>query len=436
MRIALLSLVLFVSFQAFADINGKLVAGPMQGHTTATTTAIWIMVKNVEQVSLTLTSPDGQKFSQTGKTEGIASYRHQIPMTFNFEGLSPSTTYTVSINLDGKKTKLNHTVYTLGDDPNQAYSFSVLSCAMYVPPGLKFMNPGIEDRTYKYMCKNKSDFALWLGDYLYYLPRNTRSPQGMGKRFVFKRNRHKMMTYMTSRPQYSMWDDHDYGPNNSDSTFKYKKESLEIFKQFWPNPYSNDLKEPGNYFNFRQYDSEFFMTDDRYYRTEPDSANSEMLGKTQLEWLEQQLLASTATFKFVCIGSQTLNTESHHECWWRYPNELDHFLDFIVAHKISGVIFLTGDRHHSEVICQKDLRGCYPLYDFTSSGVTSFRSRTRRTKEAHNPLRIEGTLADYQNFARIRVNGSGDDRYCVLECFNKRGKRVFQYKIMASELKF
>lgn len=46
-------------------------------------------------------------------------------------------------------------------------------------------------------------------------------------------------------------------------------------------------------------------------------------------------------------------------------SEWNSLMDFIVANKISGVVFLTGDRHFTEVIAYQPAGG-YPLYDITS----------------------------------------------------------------------
>ena len=84
-----------------------------------------------------------------------------------------------------------------------------------------------------------------------------------------------------------------------------------------------------------------------------------MLGKEQMEWLKNSLLHSFATFKIVAVGSQVLNPVSPFDKWWDFPAEYDELMNFIKEYKISGVVFLTGDRHHSEII-KVDRPGHYP----------------------------------------------------------------------------
>jgi hypothetical protein len=77
----------------------------------------------------------------------------------------------------------------------------------------------------------------------------------------------------------------------------------------------------------------------------------------------------------------------------------------------------------------------YTLYDFTSSPVTSFRNRLKKTpEELNNPHRVPGKLAPFQSFGRVTISGEPTFRTCTLEVFNNRGKPVWSYEIKSSEL--
>lgn len=52
------------------------------------------------------------------------------------------------------------------------------------------------------------------------------------------------------------------------------------------------------------------------------------------------------------------------------PEELNELLTAIEREKINGVLFLSGDRHHTE-LTKVSRAGTYPLYDLTSSPLTS-----------------------------------------------------------------
>jgi len=95
-----------------------------------------------------------------------------------------------------------------------------------------------------------------------------------------------------------------------------------------------------------------------------------MFGREQMEWLKNSLLYSTATFKIIAVGSQVLNPLSPFEKLGHFPAEYEELMNFLKDNKIDGVLFLTGDRHHSEII-KAERPGTYTLYDITVSPFTS-----------------------------------------------------------------
>jgi alkaline phosphatase D len=68
-----------------------------------------------------------------------------------------------------------------------------------------------------------------------------------------------------------------------------------------------------------------------------------------VEWLIDALTSSWAPFKFIVIGTQFLNENAGGENHSMYPEERKKMLDLIAKEGITGVIFLTGDIHRSEV---------------------------------------------------------------------------------------
>ena len=129
-----------------------------------------------------------------------------------------------------------------------------------------------------------------------------------------------------------------------------------------------------------------------------------MFGEKQMDWLKNALINSTAPFKIIVSGSQVFNVASSQDCLKDYPIEFEELLGFLQAEKISGVIFMTGDRHHSEVIRYK-LPRAYTLYDITTSPLTAGIAAVRDA-EKENPERIPGTLVEAQNYSRISISGS------------------------------
>jgi alkaline phosphatase D len=150
-------------------------------------------------------------------------------------------------------------------------------------------------------------------------------------------------------PIYAIWDDHDFGPNNSDGTEANKADSLVAFKEFWANPGFGEADNPGCYFTFTRGDVQFFMLDCRYYRSPnkaPVGPEKTMLGARQLEWLKRELLASKARIKILATGSEW-QTHSSDDSWKMFLDERNALFDWIEEQRIEGVILLSGDRHFS-----------------------------------------------------------------------------------------
>ncbi len=153
-------------------------------------------------------------------------------------------------------------------------------------------------------------------------------------------------------------------------------------------------------------------------------------GRKQLDWLKNNLISSSATFKFIVTGGQMLNPLADKECFYFYPVEFQELTNFIIENNISGVIFLTGDRHFSELVKWQPTF-FYPLYDFTCSSVTAGISKP----ESVNPRRVAGSLLVENNFGKIAISGAKGDRKVTLATFDIDGKQRWNFTISEKDLK-
>lgn len=144
---------------------------------------------------------------------------------------------------------------------------------------------------------------------------------------------------------------------------------------------------------------EFFMMDDRYHRAPNDATdpNKDYLGKEQLDWLIDALTSSKAPFKIVMIGGQVISNAAVFENYATFPRERNELLNRLNQEKIEGVIFLSGDRHHTE-ISKLDRPGAYPLIDITCSPLTAGNHQPR---DEGNTLQLAGKTFYERNFGII-----------------------------------
>ena len=103
-------------------------------------------------------------------------------------------------------------------------------------------------------------------------------------------------------------------------------------------------------------------------------------------------------------------------------------LDLIKVTKANGVIFITGDVHYGEISVLKQ-DGLYPIYDFTSSGITSTWDFA-----TPNVNRIEGPVMD-NHFGLLTIIWS-DDPMINMEIIDVRDNQRVEYEIKLSEIIF
>jgi alkaline phosphatase D len=135
----------------------------------------------------------------------------------------------------------------------------------------------------------------------------------------------------------------------------------------------------------------------------------------------------------IVTGSQVLNQYSKYDALRAFPSEYKELMSILEQNKINGVLFITGDRHHSEVL-KLERSNAYTLYDVTVSPVTSSAAKTQGA-EANNPGRIGKEIAE-QNYGRFSVTGEGKERKLTVELLNIKGEVLDTWSVKAGELSF
>jgi len=275
---------------------------------------------------------------------------------------------------------------------------------------------------------------LWLGDNVYFRETDWDSRSGMIARYTHDRALPQLQRFLATVHHYAIWDDHDYGPNDSDRSFLHKHTARQVFTLFWCNPTVGIDGTQGITTAFSWGDVDFFLLDNRFWRTPNrlSSGQRTLLGPEQFQWLREALLSSRASFKIIAIGGQVLNPLPVFETYARCaPEEREELLQFLDSTRIPGVIFLSGDRHFTE-LSRLERKGLYPLYELTTSPLTA--SPFRNADREPNPLRIPETLVTERNFALLEFTGPASDRELVIRVYNAGGALLWEHRLHASEL--
>jgi alkaline phosphatase D len=438
--IILLALLISFSSRSYAQVN-LLQSGPMAGYSEMTEASLWVQTTEAAKVKFRYwetANPQRKMFTEEASTTREKAFTAQLKAS----KLQPGKKYTYELYINNNLVKRpyalefqSQTLWQWRTDPPE-FTFAMGSCA-YINetevdrPGKPY---GSGYEIFTTIHKQKPDFMLWVGDntYLREVDWNTRS--GIMHRYTHTRSTPEMQPLLGSVHHYATWDDHDYGPDNSDRSFWNKALTREAFSLFWANPNYPAGENEGIYSTFHWNDVQFFLLDNRYYKTPNHNFLGErtLLGKDQLQWLIDALIYSKAPFKFIVIGSQVLNPTNLEDSYSFYPEEKEKLLKAIRQANIPGVIFLDGDRHHS-VLMKLDRQGTYPLYDLTVSPLTAGTAPT--WPEENLSLMIPGTLFIEHNFALLQVSGPRTDRMLTIRLMNDKGNEVWRREIKASELK-
>jgi alkaline phosphatase D len=418
-------------------------AGPMVGSSQMREAKLWVQLKRKAFVRIEYweLGKSKKKFT-TAKVPALAKNAFVVHLCA--DSVQPGKVYEYNVWVNNKKIKWPYPLRfqtpplwyrRQAQAPN--VRFALGSCA--------FINDSLYDykgspygggyEIFAQMYTHRPQFMLWLGDNVYFRESDWGSRTGMVYRYTHDRKLPELQPFINNGAHLAIWDDHDFGPNDSSGEFILKDSSLSVFEQFWANPSYGVPGTPGVFTQFQWSDCEFFLLDNRYYRTANFSKTQNsptLLGRAQLEWLIGALVNSKARFKIIAIGGQVLNTAAKYETYMNIaPKEREELLQRIQQENIKGVIFVSGDRHHSEVNKIHPL-GRYPIYEFTVSPLTS---GTPTKVEEDNQNRIEGSLLTERAFGIVTVENVDQERVLTFTLYNGRNQAKYAYRILYSDFK-
>jgi alkaline phosphatase D len=254
-------------------------------------------------------------------------------------------------------------------------------------------------------------------------------------------------------PIIATWDDHDYGWNDSGLHYPFKEQSKQFFLDFFGDQGDTSIRNhPGIYHtvnlnkqgkriqiilpDLRTFRDKLLpyngnRSDDRRFNYELDyspytTADSSLVGEEQWQWLEQQLRLP-ADLRIIASSTQFGITHNGYEAWANFPHEQKRFLELIKKTKAEDVIFISGDVHYAE-ISKLTESGLYPIYDVTSSGITStWKFATP------NDNRIDGAVME-NHFGLLLVDWSSET--ITMQIQDVSGTIRINRQIPLAELKF
>ena len=437
-RLSIIFSILFIS----SYTQDLIKSGPMVGYSTMQEVLLWVQTDEKAKVHFEYYEIDNPKirFKTDNKdTDKKSGYVAKLIA----DQVTPGKKYKYEIFINDLKVERDYVMefqsqklWKWRTDPPDV-SFVIGSCSYVNEP--QFDRPGKpygnNFEIFNSIHNKNPDFMLWLGDNTYLREPDWNSRTGFINRYSHTRALAELQPLLASTHHYATWDDHDFGPNNSDGSFWLKETASEIFKLFWGNP-NYDVTGKGGITGFFQWgDLDFFLMDNRYHRTSNNNftEDRQLLGKDQIDWLINALSFSQAPFKFIAIGGQVLSSGAVYENYATYPEERKYLLDKIREAKIEGVVFLDGDRHHTVLSKMQESEDVYPLYDLTCSSLTA---GANKDDESYNKYSLKETLVGINNFGMLNVTGPANNRELTIKIFDKDGQQLWKKSIKANDLKY
>ena len=245
-------------------------------------------------------------------------------------------------------------------------------------------------------------------------------------------------------PIFATWDDHDYGQNDAGVEYPEKVASQQIFLDFFDEPKDSVRRTTPGIYDAKVCGPkgkrvQIILLDTRYFRSplvkrsnptpkaegrnghyDPNTdKDSTLLGAEQWTWLEEQLKVP-AELRVIATSIQAIPNGHHWEKWGNFPHERTRLFKLIKKTKAGGVIFISGDRHSSEISRLTGENIKYPVYEVTSSALNNSGGGWFNEVNEHRV----GVPYTKNNFGLIDIDWEASDPTISLQIVDEAGRPV------------
>lgn len=270
-----------------------------------------------------------------------------------------------------------------------------------------------DNQLWDQILANEPETWIWLGDNIY---GDSEDMSVLAEKYRKQKSRPAYQKILQSMPVYGIWDDHDYGVNDGDKNYRMKLQSKELLLDFLDVPAEAEVRaREGAYQYYRLGEGagaiSLILLDTRFFRdelqTDPNgktrylpNPGGDILGEEQWRWLEGILQNHPAPVTLIGSGIQVIPEEQGYEKWANFPKARKRLLGLIERFGNGRILILSGDRHIAEISKLELGERRFPVYEFTSSGLTHTWERKREEPNKH---RIS-QLHIVRNFGIIRLD--------------------------------
>ncbi len=417
----------------FRSLSADVVAGPMLANLEMREATVWVQTDQPALVRVQYRDEEnGEQWSLPVETNPNLANTAVIKL----QKIEPGQQYRYAIEIDGKLTKLGGSFQSpqFYHDRTPPPDFRIaVGGAHYAvqenyEPPYQILGGGYS--IFNTILESEPNYMIWTGNTAHLRESDWTTQSGYLKRFSTARAVPELQALLANVPNIATWAEHDYATKNVGKHYANREFAEQAFKAYWPLP-TQIPGLPGVMTRFRYSDVDFILLDVRSHRINSVKSDSfpKILGDEQIEWLRQELIASTATFKVVVAGAPILNPAENPANLSAANYEQNKLLEMLRSERIRGLFFISGGKANGE-LTRLVHANSYNIYDLTVGPLTAIPAES----DELNFFRMPGTNTLERQFALVDFEGPENDRQIRIRVMNIEGKEIWSRVIKASQL--
>ncbi|SOC49587.1 Phosphodiesterase/alkaline phosphatase D [Blastococcus aggregatus] len=363
---------------------------------------------DADEVRLAVTGGDG-----TVRSDVVPPGPDDV-VRLDVDGLEPGTDYRYAVEVDGEPDR-SRGAGTFSTPPEGPASFTiaVASCARTGSSGAVFDAIRAVDPA----------LFIHMGD-LHYANIARDEPTLFGDRYEDALTSPAQAALYRAVPVSYVWSDHDYGPENADSSSPSRDAARAAYRTYVPHHELVEGDGGAIYHAFTMGRVRVVMTDTRSEKTD-----TTMLGERQLVWLQDELVTASrdhALVLWVNPDPWVAPDEPGRDDWGGYADERRRIADTLADAGVENLVMVSGDAH---MVAADDGTNT----DYSTGGRGGFPLLHAAAMDSPGTLKggpySEGAFPGAGQFGTVTVTDTGGDAVDVeLTGRNWRNEVLVSYR--------
>lgn len=340
---------------------------------------------------------------------------------FRVDGLEPATPYFYAVAVDGELDLVRAGSFRTFPDDDQPLRLVFTSCA----------RTGSNGQVFDAIRELDPDVYVCLGDF-HYGDVFVDDVDDYRQVFDVQLTRPAQAALYRSTPIAYVWDDHDYGPNDSNRDAPGRASAMVAYREYVPH---YDLAGPDSaiFQAFTIGTTRVVLTDARSARdpqSDPDTPTKTMLGDEQRHWLLAELERSARDHDLVVWANPVPwvdPAEPGADSWAGYDAERRMIADHIASLGIDNLVMVSGDAHM--VAIDDGTHTNYSTVDGMGFPLLHVAALDRPGSTKGGPYTL-GPITGGGHFGVVEIEPTADGVAVALVAMDWRGDELLRHDVV------